>query len=283
MHANEAVGTFALNISPDEHFSNHQAQRRMNAVRWVVSFSALCVLLLSGCKTQTVVLQSAFNLGNVGQGVLGTSVGQIQGGLLSPPPPGVKSTDKWAQVTAGYNNGMSCQLNPYVTLTPPPPNAISVSANLYIPSTSRNGCDAIIQFPNNYNAQTPLFEVDFLTANNTMKIIDDSTGKSFVAPGTFPRDQEFSILITLTINIDLNPTTGQPVLGANGQPEYQYGANAAVESPLMGAPLALNPTEFQNGPGFPTQLDYVEFQGPTSGGSSGLYYVNDIVVTAFSN
>lgn len=274
MNANEAVGTSAFNISPDEHFSNQQRQCRTKRINCVVSFIALGILLLfSGCTTQNVVFQSAFNLTPWQSTTLNASVGQVQGGSIARPPPGVTSNDKWATVQAGYNNGIYCQLQPYVTLTPPPPNALTVNANLYIPS--RGACDAIIQFPNNYNAQAPLFEVDFLTANNTMKIVDDSVGgKSAVAVGTFPRDQEFSILITLTIN--------SGVVGPNGQSSYHYGANVAVTSPLMGASVALQPAEFQNGPGFPTQLDYVTFQGPnvTSG---GYYYVNDIVVTAGTN
>jgi len=160
---------------------------------WV---SSLCILL-TGC-TATTLFQSSFNTNTVGvppaqNQTTGTiaSAGDPGSVVIVGPVPG--STENWAKISrAGAQSQIStmlCTLSQF-----PGAGNYTLLAALFIPSGSGL---ATVEFDTSPQAQPPslgFLHLDFMQ-NNTVRI-DDNGSQVF---GTFPRDQFFTLSVTLDI------------------------------------------------------------------------------------
>ena len=197
------------------------ARSRRNApssrVMCALSLATL-VLLLSGCGT--TVFQSGFNSNTVGAPPSPTQLtGTIQVGgdassvLIAGPPP--NSTGNWAQIqrTAQQESvsTMTCTFSKFLGN-----GTYSLTASLFIPSGSGLATVSFGTGPQGAPPYIDFLHFDFMQ-NNTVRINDD--GKT--AFGTFPRDQVFSITVSLNIT-GSNATAHMQLFGtgASGSADY---------------------------------------------------------------
>jgi hypothetical protein len=156
-------------------------------------------LLVSGCASETL-FQSAFTQNTIGapppaaQAVGTVTLAGAPGSIVVvEPPPGASPSERWVKISRNGQNApittMLCNFSQFRG-----DGTYSLIAVLFIPS---NAGLATVEFDTSAQGQPPgigFLHLDFLQ-NNTVRINDDA-GNVW---GTFPRDQFFSLAVTLEI------------------------------------------------------------------------------------
>jgi hypothetical protein len=192
-----------------------------------LGFAGLLLLLLAGCGS-TTVFQSSFDSNTVGAppshnqstGTINVSGAAADSVAIVTAPP--NATGKWAQIKRSGGQGtpistMQCDFSQYQQ-----DGSYGFAAVLFIPSGSGLATLEFDTSPQTAPPSTGFLHLDFgdFTVNNqvhknTVRIDDDNT-QLF---GTFPRDQYFSVTVSLNItsasaiaNINLFGTGASGVL-----------------------------------------------------------------------
>jgi hypothetical protein len=165
--------------------------RRLAGIAFVGSW------LVAGCASETL-FQSGFNQNTIGspppaaQAVGTVALSGAPGSVVVvAPPPG--ASEHWVKISRNGKNApittMLCNFSQFRG-----DGTYTLIAALFIPS---NAGPATVEFDTSPQSQPPGFgflHLDFLQ-NNTVRINDDAT----TAWGAFPRDQLFTLVVTLDI------------------------------------------------------------------------------------